>query len=310
MRTLWTYLSEKGHEIIWLGQHPETIAEPAKVGVPIEKCDVIYLYWRWLMNETYKERNDAFNNQMELILYAGKADVPLLITDGDHKMDQDDITYIQSNAFAVLAAPELAPRKGFRQLFYPNPYPLKNPMVNRMPFFSDTELIYIGNNYERWDQWVEFIAKPSNLGMETKCFGNWLEPHPDRQPPEIVKKAAPKIDFPGRLAQSAIIDHYLTADTTVHLAKPSYCETGFVTMRWAEAAAAGTFAFIPREFKHLPENIDRVCGVSDGQQLYEYYTTMEEKVWFNGVMLMQEWVRQNMTLEAWLEIIKETYHAH
>lgn len=310
MRSLWTYLSEKGHEIIWLGQHHETIAKPAKGEGLIEECDVIYLYWRWRMNESYIERNKAFDNQMELIQLAGKADVPLLVTDGDHKMTLDDITYIQSNAWAVLTAPELAPRKQFRQLFYPNPYELRNPMVNRMPFFSDTELIYIGNNYERWDQWVEFIAKPSNLGMKTKCFGNWLEPHPDRQTKDEVKKAAPKISFPGRLAQTAIIDQYLTADTTVHLAKPSYCETGFVTMRWAEAAAAGTFAFIPREFKHLPENIDHVCGVDDGQQLYEYYTTMDEKVWFNGVMLMQEWVRQNMTLSAWLEMLKEACSAH
>lgn len=262
------------------------------------------------MHESYEERNKAYENQMRLIQLAGDAKVPLLILDGDHKLTQDDVSYINKHAKATLASPELSPRKGFKQLFYPNPYELRNPMVNRMPFFGNTELIYIGNNYERWDQWLEFVAKPSNLGMRVKCFGNWLESHPDRQTPEEVMAAAPNIDFPGRIGQKAVIENYLVADTTVHLSKPSYCKSGFVTMRWAEAAAAGTFAFIPREFKHVPEDIMHVCGVDDGQQLYGYYTTMEEKVWYEGVFLMQEWVRQNMTQEAWLEMIKETCDEH
>lgn len=257
------------------------------------------------MHESYKERNKAYDNQMRLIELAGDANVPLLILDGDHKLTQDDITYIHSNAKATLVAPELSPREGFEQLFYPNPHELRNPMINRMPFFSDIDLIYIGNNYERWDQWLEFVAKPANLGMKVTCFGNWLEPHPDRHSPEEVKKAAPTIRFPGRISQDAVIPNYLVADTTAHLSKPSYCKTGFVTMRWAEAAAAGTFAFIPREFEGMPNEIMHVCGVDTGEQLYGYYETMEEKVWYEGVFVMQEWVRSNMTLDAWLKKIKE-----
>jgi len=304
MRNLWTYLSDLGHEIIWLGQHYDSIAEPAKGEGLIEECDVIYLYWRWPMHEIYKERNKAYNNQMELIKIAAELGVPMVIGDGDHKMTLDDILYIQKKAKAVLVAPELAPRKDFERLMYPNPYLMVNPLINRMPFFGQGDIVYIGNNYERWDQWLEYIVIPSNEGLRVKCYGNWLEPHPDRRSPQTIKKVAPKVTFPGRLDQSSIIDTYLTADFTVHLAKPSYCKTGFVTMRWAEAASAGTFGFIPAEFRHTPLEL-RGAVVSSGKDLVTTRRAMTEERWFQVVLAQQKWVTENMKVELWLDMLEE-----
>jgi len=303
IRNLWTYLSDLGHEIIWLGQHPEGIAHPADA-LPYIECDVIYLYWRWRMHESYKERNEAFFAQAHLMGQAIRTGIPMVIGDGDHKMTLDDITYIQKKTKAVLVAPELAPRKGFERLMYPNPYLMINPLVNRMPFFGQDDIVYIGNNYERWDQWLEYIVIPSNSGMKVKCYGNWLESHPDRQSPQRVRKVAPKITFLGRLDQAAITDAYFVADFTVHLAKQSYCKTGFVTMRWAEAASAGTFGFIPAEFKHVPLELQGAV-VSSGKDLVATRKAMNEDRWFQVVLAQQKWVAENMKVELWLDMLEE-----
>lgn len=303
MRNLWTYLSDLGHTIIWLGQHGDTVPVPAFKG-RIEDCNVVYFYWRWFMHKSYEERNEAYARQMKLIARAAKAGMPMVIGDGDHKMTLDDITYIQKQTKAILVAPELAPRKGFERLHYPNPHPMINPLVNRMPFFGQDDIVYIGNNYERWDQFLEYIVKPSNSGMKVKCYGNWLEPHPDRQTDTEIVKVAPNIAFPGRLAQSMIIDTYLIADFTVHLAKPSYCKTGFVTMRWAEAAAAGTFGFIPAEFRHTPLELHGAV-VSSGKDLVTTRKAMNEDRWFQVVLAQQKWVAENMKVELWLDMLEE-----
>lgn len=255
------------------------------------------------MHKSYKERNMAALRQARIIDACMGGDTRILIHDQDHKMLKVQSKALMSSPNVTMASPELKPRKGFERLMYPNPYEIRNHMVNRMPFFGEWQSVYIGNNYERWDQWREFVAKPAELGIRTKCFGNWMEPHPDRQTPEEVKAAAPTILFPGRLSQRMIVETYLEFDITVHLAKPSYNKSGFVTMRWAEAAAAGTFAFIPSEFKHVPEDI-RGAYVKNGGELFTRYSVMSEEEWRQVVEAQQRWVRENMTLEGWDKMIE------
>lgn len=303
-KALMTHLIHSGHHIRWLG--PQTILlGDLEIGPSLpEDVDVIVFYWRWQMSKSYKERNKAHVRQWAILNRCAKKGIPFLVIDGDHKMKKDDVLYIQKTTNGILTAPELAPRKGFERLIYPNSYPIRDPRAFRIPFFQENEMVYIGNNYERWTQWLEYIVAPSNLGMETICFGNWLEPHPDRQSPDEVKEVAPHIKFPGRLAQNSVIDQYLVHDCTVHLAKPSYCKTGFITMRWAEAAAGGCLGFIPEEFKHVPSELEHTV-VGSGPELYERYRAMTEEEWFQLVHAQQEWVSSNMTYKPWLDMINE-----
>jgi len=257
------------------------------------------------MHESYKERNAAFQRQGDLICEGIDHGIPMLIHDGDHKMMGFEIKELQRYPHFILTASELAPRPGFERLLYPNHHKIYDPHLIRLPFMGEHDLIYIGNNYERWDQFLEYIAKPADLGLRTACYGNWLDPHPDRQSPKEVKEAAPNVKFLGRISQNIVIEKYFGADCTVHLAKPSYCETGFITMRWAEAASAGTLGFIPREFKHTPERLGE-CVVRDGADLFRAYGKMKEAGWFHKVKLQQEWVNKNMTFENWLDLIQET----
>jgi hypothetical protein len=256
------------------------------------------------MHKSYKERNMAALRQSRIIDQCMSHNVKILIHDQDHKMLTVQAKALASSPNVTMASPELKPRKDFERLMYPNPYEIRNHMINRMPFFGEWQSVYIGNNYERWDQWVEYVAKPAGLGIKTKCFGNWLLPHPDRQTPKEVKAIAPTILFPGRLSQRMIVETYLEFDITVHLAKPSYNKSGFITMRWAEAAAAGTCGFVPREFKHLPEEL-QIAYVKDGDELFTRYSFMSEDDWRKVVEAQQQWVRKNMTLEGWDMMIEK-----
>jgi hypothetical protein len=310
IRYLWAWLQLTDHEVLWLGT--QDIPDIKKLRLnDINKADVVVLFWRWAMHKSYKERNAAQLRQNQIIDAVMPAGVPLLIHDQDHKMMSVETESFKGQPNVILAAPELNPRQGFRQLMYPNPHVIRPPLENRYYFMTRTQLLYIGNNYERWDQFREFIIKPSNLGLRTEVFGNWLEEHPkhsERQTPEEVVRAAPNIEFRGRLGQNLIQEVYMMADCTVHLAKPSYMETGFVTMRWAEAAAAGTLGFVPVGFKGLPKEL-RPAYVQDGEDLVKRYKSFTEDEWLKLVMAQQEWVRENMSPDKWSDLIKEAASA-
>lgn len=308
MRNLWSSLLSEGHSLIWLAQHEARLGDlTLKKGDP-EDCDVVFFYWRWKMHESYKERNQFYTDQFILYDMCDQASIPYIIWDGDHKLTDEQIESFNKKSHAYLASPELDPRDGFHSVMYPNPHTLINPRENRMPFFGDCDLIYIGNNYERWDQWLEYVAKPSKLGLNVRCYGNWLEPHPDRTDPREIVKLAPKVEFPGRIPQHIVVQKYFEADTTVHLAKPSYCETGFVTMRWAETAAAGTYGYIPKEFKNVPESLQQ-CVVKNGKGLVEKHRGMDENDWLRGIDAAQAWVDENMRAEKWIEMFEEAANA-
>lgn len=302
IKTLWTHLSNLGHEILWLGQHEP---EGARKIRQVSQADIVVLFWRWPMSPSYKERNKAQQKQTIIIDTAMRRGVPMLIHDQDHKMFEVEIASLKAARNVILAAPELCPRPGFERLMYPNPHKLYDPHIYRSPFMGKWDLIYIGNNYERWNQWIDYIVTPANLGMSTVCYGNWLEPGRERQTAEEVREVAPNIKFPGRIPQHMVIEKYFEADCTVHLAKPSYCETGFVTMRWAEAAAAGTLGFIPNKFKHVPKELAE-CVVDGGRDLFRRFGKMDEKYWLYLVELQQKWVQENMTTRNWVDLIEET----
>jgi hypothetical protein len=110
--------------------------------------------------------------------------------------------------------------------------------------------------------------------------------------------------FGGRIPERVVYETYMVFDFTVHLAKPSYCKTGFVTARWAEAAAAATYGFIPGEFHPVPRSLKRFI-VNDGHDLFNKATTMSEDEWYEGVHIMQLWVAEHMIVDPWLKLFEE-----
>lgn len=307
IRYLWDRLRVEGHTVMWAGDgEPEGVITPRadeSLGDFLSHADVLVLFWRWVMNIAYEDRNRAYAKQRLLLGMALDADIPILVHDQDHKITEDEIDELLAND-VTLAAPEVTPRPGYVQLLYPNPYSsfrppkkLDSKVIGNGPF-----LTYIGNNYERMEQFEKYIVKASEMGIPTVVWGNWLEPGPDRLSPEEVKALAPNIDFRGRLPQSRIIDELASAFMTVHLSKPSYCEPGFVTMRWCEAAVAGILSLVPGEFT-MPTEYEPAL-IHDGEEIFWLSVALHEETYSELVMAQQDWVSRRMRVEPWLDMLK------
>jgi hypothetical protein len=268
--------------------------------------DVAVFCWRWPMPE-YPERQRAYERQMQLIHMLGRAKIPMLIHNQDHKMTASDRELVKEYD-GVIAAPQFVLEGEHRAdmtLFFPNPY-----WRGQYQFWGvrPTTFAYVGNNYERFEQVVAYIQQFSAY-YKTDFYGNWMEPGPGRESPEYVRAVLPHVNFHGRLPQDRVIETLSQADTTMHFAKDSYLRHGFITLRWAEAAAANTIAFVPYDM-HLPSEYYRLYsryGLTprDSSELMEAIEWIRrEQTWPEILDLQWRFVQEFMGVEQWLETIE------
>lgn len=302
-RYLIAQLNSAGHEVYWFGQGTPAMTHRAS-RLDARKMDVLLFIWRWLMHPSYRDRNDAYLTQCGLLDECQLTGVPNIICDLDHKISSADLlSRLGDYRKTILVAPELFPRKGFRKLLFPNPYKMMEPDW-KTPTSREFDLVYVGNNYERWEQFVKYVAPLPKLGIMTAAFGNWLEPGPDRESPLAVMEIAEGIFFGGRVSNNEVVATLRRGSSTIHLAKESYCQTGFVTMRWAEAAAAGIMSLLPAEFRNAIPEFSRSI-VRNAEELAVQEIMTGKFLWTTEVKAQQTWVEKNMRIEPWLDIVEE-----
>lgn len=280
-------LRRAGYDVILPGDYPPDFS----------KIDVAFFYWRWLMSpvSSYVERNLTFVRQFKYIEACRRHKVRVVVFDGDHKLSEDLALELWRDG-VELYAPELAPRPLYSKLMYPS-FPANMKTGNR-----PVTIGYVGNNYERYDQAVRLLGGPS--GPECHFWGDWIEGRVNREPKTKVMADFPNSVFHGILPEPLVHKTLETMMATIHLAKASYCATGFITMRWAEAAAAGVLAFIPSEFA-MPL-VDRgifptVGSVSELNDLLAAYSDYRAR----SPLLTQQsnWVHDNMRMTEWLRVL-------
>lgn len=290
-----------GGTVAWLADDE---APSGTLVIDIKECNVIFINWRWAMPE-YPERQALYERQMSIIREAVEKKIRVIVHDQDHKISAQDFEYLRK-ADVLLTTPELFPREGFEELHYPLPYSFTAVTAsNRSPFMTMPDLAYVGNVYERYEQAMAFL-NPFSKERVVDVFGNWLEPGPDRPGPEKVKADMPNVRFKGRISEKAVISSLLTANSTIHLFKPTYA-TGFMALRWGIAAAAYTPAFVPRDFR-LPEAIMHQFEkyglmVANGEEMLHSYRMMTEEVWFEAVEAQRTFVSNIMCLSPWLDLL-------
>jgi hypothetical protein len=297
---LFRHFINEGHHIVWLAES----SPPPLTNVGIQP-DVAVFCWRWEML-AHPERQRAYMRQWELIHKYSGLNVPMLVHDQDHKISRHDYQDLIS-AGVVLSAPELNPRPGFRRLMFPNPYGfVANPRRHRTPFAAPSWLMYVGNNYERFDQAVNFIG-PTSEYYGADLYGNWLEESPLRESPEVVKASLPHVTFHGRVSQQEVPELLERANYTVHLFKESYGPCGFTTIRWAEAVSAATPAFIPADF-WLPSDAKAAMKgmvVKDGKDMLDRIRHIDEETWYQQIEAQQTFVNFYFRAQAWTELLNE-----
>jgi hypothetical protein len=212
--------------------------------------DVLFLEWRW---KTYKNSGPNatepdYDRQEELLkFYHGK--IPVVIWDCDHKVTaEDEMAWPE----AIIADPSIRPkfltRARERLMFWTDWRRLFNPVE------YSYEYGYIGNNYERDDQFTRFYGLPSKylreVGIQTTVHGNWLQRSPERADPSTIISNNRNIAFGQRLGfydSMARLNSFLV---TSHISKPDYSRCGFVSPRFFENLATSTPALVPRDLIH------------------------------------------------------------
>lgn len=302
-RYLWDrFIIDGSHRIFWGGLRGFPMDTSPLV--ELEQIDIAFFCWRWPMPQ-HPERHEAYMRQMELIAECNDLHIPVVVHDQDHKMTENDVKWLL-DAGAILTTPELRPRPSFRSLLFPSLPPAFNIHLRRFPGLSKHKLVYVGNNYERFDQAVEFFG-PLSRQMSVLVHGNWLEASTTRERPEEVLRRLPHVYFAPRLPQDKVIETLASADFTIHLFKESYGPTGFTTIRWAEAAWASTPAFIPYDF-FLPATWAEAFApmiVRDGVDLLNRVSGFTFKSWLDVRDAQQQFVYEKMTPQPWLELVEE-----
>jgi hypothetical protein len=296
---LWDYLSKHGNEIYAPHHDDEKTLEPE--WEPKVKIDVAVFCWRWRFpnKEKYKERNLIFERQNRLISWCVRNKTPFMVHDQDLKMTEPERDYVRRHG-GIIATPSLFPESGEIMLHYPNPYPL-NYRLHKDPL---NELVYIGNNYERLSQMIKLVTDFSKQ-VTTVFYGNWVE-ESDERSSFAIRKLFPNILFPGRLPQNVLIDRLRESRATVLLHKMEYGPRGFMTIRWAEAAAAGTIPFIPAEFK-LPElwsNRLQQLRVSNSSEMLWAYKNIRIDQWEYLMGDFRLFIDQFMTPHQWIIVLE------
>lgn len=295
---LFKLLRRNGYEPCWLD--PTTSVDGLSAAT-VSDVDLIFCYWRWQLpnTERYRPRNAAYDFQMKALNEAFEFQKPVIVFDGDLKIDLDQRFWLLSNG-ARLVMPAFYPLDGYETLFYPMVYP-----EGSYDPHGRHGIVYVGNNYERYDMALKYMSWPrSKRGAGTSdphftIYGNWMDPSPYRESPEQIAFDFPYAKFPGYLDQRDTIKTLSKARATVHIAKPEYADIGFIALRWFEAVAAGTPAFVPDEW-HLP------CPM--------HYTHDADSIAFElerspGILAQQfEYQRSMiklMTFTPWLRLFEE-----
>lgn len=243
-------LKKKNHKVISLQEKRELNNSLCdmhdSVGFP--DIDLLFIEWRW---PTYKnsgnnpQENDLIRQQSLLNHYHGK--IPIVIWDCDYKLTyEDEIAWPK----AIIADPALNPRflsrKRDRLLFWTD----WNPIIHNPQKLNVYG--YIGNNYERPKQFLEYYSAPASglrhFGVQVSVHGNWLEKSPERESPIELVKNHQYISFGERLSFQDSMRKLSTFLCSTHITKDEYALRGFVSPRYLENIACNTLAFVPQEF--------------------------------------------------------------
>jgi hypothetical protein len=266
-------LVKSKHEVFRLQQQREDVLHPGTTvcSDSFPDVDVVFCEWRWptWKNSGPNPPEPDYNRQAELLDYYHKKGVPIIIHDGDLKMKSEDELRWPN---AILADPCVKPKHQTRRRLS---VPWCNNMVRQC---SATEgsynYTYVGNNYERDEQFATYYGRPSEFlranGIQTMVHGNWLQRSPERKDPSHAVSRNPYISFGPRLSYRDIFSALNNAITVSHITKDEYMPCGNITVRFYEAIMSEVPALIPHEYVHArPIGLDGELIIKDSSDVVE-----------------------------------------
>lgn len=205
--------------------------------------DVLFVEWRWRI--PHKDSAD-WDRQCALLDHYSRAGTPIIVQDTDLKITADDEARWPS---MVIGDPCLRPKALTRSRIQ---MPFCNVFVQpSSPPEDVVRYTYVGNNYERQEQFERYYAEPAEqlrvAGIQTTVHGNWLTKSPERMHPRAIVQQYKHVAFAPRLAYRDVHGILVSSLVVCHITKSEYARHGNITVRYFEALTAGVPALIPVE---------------------------------------------------------------
>ena len=262
------------------------------------EADVIILNW-------LKEKPGvAYARQVELLEAALAHGIPTLIFDqeGIHDEGGDSDPRVEQAMFESakipmrLTMPAFYPPYGYETLHYAYPFRQQTPIpLSTCRLYQRS---YVGYCDTRYGQALDWFRD-----LQGDIWGDWLD---DSQEQTLIDfGVGPR--FHDECQPEQVQTVLQRSVSTVHLGTPEQCSYGMLTLRYAEAAASGTLAFVPWETQLPPfwkyvftsdEDIWRMDLEKDTNHTQKYLLTEMQ----NQQQLV---VHEAMSHYAWAKVINE-----
>jgi len=233
--------------------------------------DALFIEYRWpiLGRNLGIDKKDSnytpdLDRQNEIIEYYKDKRIPILIWDKDQKLKGDKADHKNMIVFE----PSLYPGLNRKQLLFPiDPKKTQHAFKNIASYSNKRKykMVYIGNQYERDEDFKEFIDVPASiLGEKFPIFGNW-----DKYPGlyKMNLKRYPNVDFRGRLPFGKVAPTYNDALTTCLIAPERYYHSGQFTQRLFECLWQLCIPLTPNKYKGVSEVIIKNWIADSGSDL-------------------------------------------
>ncbi|MBX9890543.1 MAG: hypothetical protein K2X94_04700 [Amoebophilaceae bacterium] len=243
-------LLQKNRDLIETGQDFSKNSISFNLSFP--KIDILILEYRWpILNRNFgiskidQKYTPDLHRQDDLIDYYCSKDVPIIIWDKDLKLNNvHDIKKLK------VLEPTFFPKEGRKQLLFPLHQKHKNIFLENLKSYNSInrmyDLIYMGNQYERDESFMEFIDNSSGYNNKKAIvYGNW------KYHPFIFEKIANPFqhcEFRGRIGFEEIDSAYKKSLCTVLIAPELYYNRGLYTQRIFESIINCCIPLCPKKY--------------------------------------------------------------
>lgn len=236
------------------------------------EIDALFLEYRWSIPDrnvdvpkTNPDYTPDYDRQQQLISFYSNKHIPILIWDKDQKLTLDPLSNYPWHTIFEAA---FKPNPGRLRLLFPvdqvRTNDAKRKVAGHLTNSKQSDLVYVGNQYERDESFVKYYDKASQIMKQrVDIYGKWQH----FAALQTSDNCFPYINFKGRVRYDETISIYENSLTTVLIAPPRYYESGQYTQRIFEALWGLCIPLVPIEYSCKDLLFPPELAVSDGQDV-------------------------------------------
>ncbi len=262
--------------------------------------DYLLIQWRWKMpgrnwyasGSMEAPPNNDYLRQIEMLTHYSREDTKIFILDADYKLtEEDEQMWPDATILEVSKTPKFLTRKR-KSIMWPFYFehladmkksvhdPFNEKEVNTYSLDPNFLVSYIGNDYERDNQFRKYMSDVANLFAKDgrsgviHAYGNWLK-YPDKI--KRNKKEYSNVVFHPKVARDAMEYIYSRTLCVPLLAKDEYALHGMMACRIYEAMYNGSIPIGFSEFNNISDYVIDELIVGTSTEFYNLIKRLEQQ---------------------------------